>query len=56
MALYHSQPQRNMIKRHIVGIPMGTKCALPVANLFYRERDFMFALSDNNQTDVKLKL
>ena len=36
--------------RQIVGIPMGTKCALLVADLFlfYYERDFMLSLSDNN--------
>ena len=40
--------------RQIVGIPMCTNCAPLVADLFlfcYR-RDFMFSLSDNNQTDI----
>ena len=39
--------------RQIVGIPMGTNCAPRVADLFLFccERDFMFFLSDNNQTD-----
>ena len=38
----------------IVGIPMGTNCAPPVADLFLfcYERDFMLSLSDNNQTDI----
>ena len=38
----------------IVGIPMGTNCALLVAVLFLfcYERDFMFSLSDNNKTDI----
>ena len=36
--------------RQIVGIPMGTNCALLVEDLFffYYERDFMLSLSDNN--------
>ena len=39
--------------RQIVGIPMGSNCALLVADLFLfcYERDFMLSLSDNNQTD-----
>ena len=38
--------------RQIIGIPMGTNCALLVADLFLfcYERDFM--LSHNNQTDI----
>ena len=52
MALYYFQTQRHMIKIHILGIPMGTRCALLVADLFYHERDFMLSLSDNNQSDV----
>ena len=51
MALYHSKTRRHMINRHIVGIPVSTKCAL-VADLFYNEIDSMLPLSDNNQTDV----
>ena len=40
--------------RQIVGIPMGTNCALLVADLllFCYERDFMLSLSDNNQTGI----
>ena len=40
--------------RQIVGIPMGTNCAPPVADFFVfsYERDFMLSLSDNNQTDI----
>ena len=40
--------------RQIVGIPMGTNCAPLVADLFLfcYERDFMFSLSDNDQTDI----
>ena len=40
--------------RHIVGIPMGTNCAILVADLFlfFYERDFMKNLSSDNQTDV----
>ena len=40
--------------RKIVGIPIGTNCALLVADLFLfcYERDFMLSLSDNNQTDI----
>ena len=40
--------------RQIVGIPMGTICALLVADLFLfcYERDFMLSLSDNNQIDI----
>ena len=40
--------------RQIVGIPMGTNCALHVADLFLfcYERDFMLSLSDDNQSEV----
>ena len=40
--------------RHIVGIPIGTNCALLVADLFLfcYERNFMLSLSDNNQADI----
>ena len=40
--------------RQIVGIPMGTNCAPlgAVLFLFCYERDFVLALSDNNQTDI----
>ena len=38
--------------RRIVGIPMGTNCALLVADLFCYERGLMLSLSDNNQADV----
>ena len=38
--------------RQIVGIPIGTNCALLVAVLFCYERDSMLSLSDNNQTDI----
>ena len=40
--------------RQIVGIPMGTNCAPLVSDLFLfcYGRDFMFSLSDNNQTDI----
>ena len=40
--------------RQIVVIPMGTNCALLVADLFLfcYERDFMLFLSDNNQADI----
>ena len=40
--------------RQIVGIPMGANCASLVADLFLfcYERDFMFSLLDNNQTDI----
>ena len=40
--------------RQIVGIPMGTNCALLVADLFLfcYERDFIMSLSDNNQADI----
>ena len=40
--------------RQIVGIPMGTNCAPPVADLFLfcYEREFMLSLSDNNQADI----
>ena len=42
------------VYRQIVGIPMGTNCAPLVADLFLfcYERDFILALSDNNQTDI----
>ena len=42
------------IYRQIVGIPMGTKCAPLVADLFLfcYERDFMLPLSEDNQFDV----
>ena len=38
----------------VVGIPMDTKCAPLVANLFLfcYERDFMMSLSDNKQADI----
>ena len=40
--------------RLIVGIPMGTNCALLVEDLFLfcYERDFFLSLSDNNEADV----
>ena len=40
--------------RQIVGILMGTNCALLLADLFLfcYERDCMLSLSDNNQTDI----
>ena len=40
--------------RQIVGIPMGTKCAPLVADLFLYcyERDFMDSLIQDNQADV----
>ena len=40
--------------RKIVGIPIGTKCASRVADLFLlcNERYFRLSLSDNNQADV----
>ena len=40
--------------RQIVGIPMGTECALLVADLFLfcYEGDFMLSLSEDNQSDV----
>ena len=40
--------------RQIVGIPMGTKCAPLVADLFLfcYERDFMLSLSGDNQSGV----
>ena len=40
--------------RQIVGIPMGTNCAPPVADLFLfcYERDFMLSLSEDNQSGV----
>ena len=40
--------------RQIVGIPMGTNCALLVADLFLfcYERDFMTSLSDVKQAEI----
>ena len=40
--------------RKIVGIPMGTNCAPSVVGLFLfcYERDFMWSLSGNNQTNI----
>ena len=40
--------------RQTIGIPMGTNCALLVADLFLfcYERDFMKSHSSGNQTDV----
>ena len=40
--------------RQVVGIPMGTTCALLAADLFLfcYERDFMMFLSDDKQADV----
>ena len=40
--------------RQVVGIPMATNCAPPVADLFLfcYERDFMMSLSDDKQADV----
>ena len=40
--------------RHVDGIPMGTNCALVVADLFLfgYERDLMMPLSDDKQTDI----
>ena len=38
----------------VVGIHLGTNCALLVANLFLfsYERDFMVSLSEDKQTDI----
>ena len=40
--------------RQVVGIPMSTNCAPLVTDLFLScyERDFMMALSDDNQADI----
>ena len=39
--------------RQIVGIPMSTNCAPPVADLFFvLLGDFMLSLSEDNQSDV----
>ena len=40
--------------RNIVGIPIGTNCALLVADLFSFcfESDFMLSLSDDDQSEV----
>ena len=40
--------------RQIVGVPTGTNCAPPVADLFLfcYERDFMLSLSEDNQSGV----
>ena len=40
--------------RQVVGIPMGTKCAPLVANLFLfcYENDFMMSPSDDKQADI----
>ena len=40
--------------REIEGIPMGTNCAPPVADLFLfcYERDFILSLSENNRPDI----
>ena len=45
---------RTKLYRQIVGIPMGTNCALYVANLFLfcYERDFMTSLSDVKQAEI----
>ena len=44
----------NKLYRQIVGIPMGTNCAPPIANLFLfcYERDFTTSLSNDNQADI----
>ena len=44
----------NKLYRQIVGIPMGTNCALLVADLFLfcYERDLMTSLSNDNQADI----
>ena len=53
LTIYLFKLVRNYI-RQIVDMPMGTYCALLVADLFLfcYERDFMLSLSDNNQADV----
>ena len=40
--------------RQVVGVPMGTNCALLVADLFLfcYERDFMMPLSDDKLADI----
>ena len=42
--------------RHSIGIPMGTNCAPPAADLFLfcyeRERDFMKSFSRKNRADI----
>ena len=42
------------VYRQTIGIPMGTNCALRVADLFLfcYERDFMMSLSRENQADI----
>ena len=44
----------NKLYRQIGGIPMGTKCAPLVVDLFLfcYERDFMSSLSNDNQADI----
>ena len=44
----------NKLYRQIVGIPMGTNFAPPIADLFLfcYERDFTTSLSNNNQADI----
>ena len=44
----------NKLFRPIVGIPMGTKCAPLVAELFLfcYERDFMMSLSEEEQSKI----
>ena len=44
----------NKLYRQTIGIPMGTNCALLVADLFLfcYERDFMKSLSRENQVDI----
>ena len=44
----------NKLYRQIDGIPMGTNCALLVADLFLfcYKRDIMTSLSDDNQADI----
>ena len=40
--------------RQIVGIPMGTNCALPVADLFLfcNEKDLMMSLSSDKDPEI----
>ena len=44
----------NKVYRQVIGIPMGTKCAPLVADLFLfcYERDFMLSLSPDKQPDI----
>ena len=51
---YYSLTLGDAVYRQVIGIPMGTNCALLVADLFLYcyERYFMLSLKPDTQSDI----